>query len=196
VAERPTFLDEPPASEAVERLYEQDVETDGYVGNVSRLWGWQPEVHDQFAAVRALVTKESSLSPREVAVLVTATVSARRDSYCALAWGSRLAELADEDTAAAVIGGDDESLSERERALAEWARQTVRDPNATTAEDVERLRAAGLSDRDIFEATAYVAFRLAFSTVNDALGAAPDRQLAEEAPAKVKAAIAFGRPPG
>jgi alkylhydroperoxidase family enzyme len=95
-----------------------------------------------------------------------------------------------------VIGGDDGALTERERALAEWGRQAVRDPNTTTTEDVERLRAAGLDDREIFEATAYVAFRLAFSTVNDALGATPDPQLVDEAPARVREAVDFGRAPG
>jgi alkylhydroperoxidase/carboxymuconolactone decarboxylase family protein YurZ len=33
-------------------------------------------------------------------------------------------------------------------------------------------------DEEIFDATVFVAFRLAFSTVNDALGARPDLQLA------------------
>jgi uncharacterized peroxidase-related enzyme len=196
VSERPTFLDEPPASDDSKRLYADDLESDGYVGNMTRLWSWRPEVYEQFFALRSLVTKESTLSEREVAVLVTATVSARRDSYCALAWGTRLAQLADEGTAAGVIGGDDGALTERERALAEWGRQAVRDPNATTTEDVERLRAAGLDDREIFEATAYVAFRLAFSTVNDALGATPDTQLVDEAPARVREAVDFGRAPG
>jgi hypothetical protein len=56
------------------------------------------------------------------------------------------------------------------------------------------LRAAGLSDREIFEATVYVAFRLAFSTVNDALGARPDQRLVASAPPEVRAAVAYGRP--
>jgi alkylhydroperoxidase/carboxymuconolactone decarboxylase family protein YurZ len=71
----------------------------------------------------------------------------------------------------------------------------VRDPNATTEGQIERLREAGLGDREIFEATAFVAFRLAFSTINDALGAAPDQQLAEAAPRAVRAAVSYGRPP-
>jgi hypothetical protein len=71
----------------------------------------------------------------------------------------------------------------------------VRDPNATTKADIERLRELGLGDREIFEATVLVAFRLAFSTINDALGAAPDKQLADTAPAPVRAAVDYGRPP-
>ena len=48
--------------------------------------------------------------------------------------------------------------------------------------------------REIFEATAFIAFRVAFSTVNDALGARPDLALAEAAPAAVRAAVSYGRP--
>jgi len=58
-----------------------------------------------------------------------------------------------------------------------------------------QLREVGLGDREIFEATSFIAFRLAFSTVNDALGAAPDKQLVDEAPELVRAAVSYGRPP-
>jgi len=60
---------------------------------------------------------------------------------------------------------------------------------------VDALRAAGLSDRDIFEVTAFVALRLAFSTVNDALGAQPDPELVAAAPPEVREAVTYGRVP-
>jgi uncharacterized protein YciW len=138
----------------------------------------------------------SALTDRDWAVLVTATAAERNDSYCSLAWGARLAALIDDETAAQVIAGDPApQLSERESALAAWARNVVRDPNSTTETDVARLRDVGLGDREIFEATAFVAFRLAFSAINDALGAAPDKQLSEAAPEPVRAAIDYGRSP-
>jgi alkylhydroperoxidase/carboxymuconolactone decarboxylase family protein YurZ len=65
----------------------------------------------------------------------------------------------------------------------------------TAAQVVARLREVGLGDREIFEATALIAFRLAFSTINDALGAAPDRQLADAAPDPIRAAVSYGRAP-
>jgi alkylhydroperoxidase family enzyme len=86
-------------------------------------------------------------------------------------------------------------LSGRERALQRWAELVVRDPNSVTAQDVTDLRAAGLSDREILEATAFVGLRLAFSTINDALGARPDAELAASAPKAVREAVAYGRPP-
>ncbi|MGW9197206.1 carboxymuconolactone decarboxylase family protein [Micromonospora chersina] len=188
------FLTDPPLSPAVTAAYEGDLTSDGYVNNLTRVWCWRPDVLASFQAVRADLLAGSALSPREVAVLVAATAAARGDAYCALAWGARLADLSDEATAAQVLRGADGDLSERENALAAWSRQVVRDPNAATEAQVERLRDAGLGDQEIFEATTLIAFRLAFSTVNDALGARPDPQLAEKAPRLVREAVTFGRP--
>jgi hypothetical protein len=61
--------------------------------------------------------------------------------------------------------------------------------------DVAQLREAGFSDREIFEITVFIAFRLAFSTVNDALGVAPDWQLAAGVPPQVRDPVNFGRKP-
>ena len=71
----------------------------------------------------------------------------------------------------------------------------MRGGTATTAADVERLRDNGLTDREIFEATTFIAFRLAFSTVDNALGAEPDQQHVEAASEAVGKAVSFGRPP-
>jgi uncharacterized peroxidase-related enzyme len=196
VSDPTMFLDEPPASDARDAALDEDRSADGYVNNYTRLWCWRPDLHAEFRALRSSLTDSSALTDRDRAVLVTATASEREDSYCSLAWGARLARLSDEATAAAIIaGGPAPGLSEREAALAGWARLVVRDPNATTQADVDRLRDAGLGDREIFEATAFVALRLAFSTINDALGAAPDKQLADTVPTAVRAAVDYGRPP-
>ena len=190
------FLSEPPESEARDASYAEDLESDGYVGNNTRLWAWRPEISRSFMELRTDLRKESALTEREWAVLVVSTVATLGDSYCSLAWGPRLAELTDDETAARVLAGQSATgLSKRETALSEWARRVVRDPNGTSQADVARLRDAELGDREIFEATAFIAFRLALALVNDALGAAPDKQLADAAPAQVRAAITFGRAP-
>jgi alkylhydroperoxidase family enzyme len=93
-----------------------------------------------------------------------------------------------------VVDGVDDGLSTSERAIAAWARKVARDPNGTTAADVQELRAAGFSDSQVFTITAFVALRLAFSTVNDALGLRPDAALRSTTPASVREAVTFGRP--
>ena len=191
-----SFLTDPPSSPAVTAAYDDDVASDGYVNNLTRVWCWRPDIQTSFQTLRGDLLATSTLSPREVAVMVAATAAARGDSYCALAWGIRLAGLSNETTAGQVLRGQATELSNREAALERWSRQVVLDPNATTEADVDRLRGAGLSEREIFEATAWIALRMAFSTVNDALGARPDAQLAENAPRIIREAVAYGRPPG
>jgi uncharacterized peroxidase-related enzyme len=189
------FLHDPPESPAATAVYDSTRESDGYVANFLRVWCWRPDLFKQFVGLRLALMGSTTLSDREQAVIVAATVSAFGDSYCSLAWGSKLAKLAGDETAGGVIAGEvPGELSPREAALCAWCRTVVRDPMATTPEQVDALRAAGFDDREILEATLLLSLRLAFSTVNDALGAQPDRQLADAAPTPVRDAVAFGRP--
>ena len=190
------FLPLPKTTDAVERIYKSNQAAQGFVMNLTSAWAWRPDIFESFAALRAQLTSSSDLSMRDQAILVCATASQLRDSYCSLAWGKTLAAEAGAATAAAVLtDGDDTALTARDRALAAWARKVVADPNSTTRSDIDTLRSVGLDDRTIFEATAFAAFRLAFSTVNDALGANPDWQLVKTAPAEVRSAVTYGRPP-
>jgi len=195
MTEPASFLAEPPEAEAVRSVHESYVAEDGYVANYARVWCWRPEILTAFADLRSEVVSRSSLSPREVAVMVVATASTLGDSYCSLAWGKRLSGLAGEEAAAALLKGDEGSLSKREAALARWARKVVQDPNATTEADVEQLRDAGLGEQEIFEATVWIGMRLGFSTINDALGIRPDRELARRVPKLVGDSVKFGRAP-
>src|SRR4249919_3125120 len=182
--DRSTFLGPAETEDARAMLADQEA-SDGYIANYMKVWAWRPDVFASYVATRGAVVEGSTLTERDLAVLVTATAAQRGDSYCSLAWGTRLARLTDADAAAEVIGGGVPSaLSEREAVLASWARQVVRDPNGTTPSDVDGLRAAGLDDQAIFDAT-----------VNDALGAAPDKQLVDKVPAPVRDAVRYGRTP-
>jgi uncharacterized peroxidase-related enzyme len=191
-----SYLEEPDRSADVQALYDEDLTDDGYVWNVSRLWAHQPQTVAQLFELMSQAFKPSGLRFRQRAILVAATASTLGDSYCSLAWGGKLAGAADPALAAAVLSGTDAGLTDQEQALARWARKVARDPNATTPADVQALRDAGLDDGQIFAVTAFVALRLAFSTINDALGAQPDAQLAESLPDEVRAAVTYGRPPG
>lgn len=190
-----SFLGGAPDDEGARRLYDEDLEGDGYVMNLTRVWAHAPELQDGVRATLAAAAEAGGLTPRQRGVLVSATAATVGDAYCALAWGTRLAGEVGADVAAGVIGGDDGGLDPTDAALARWARRVARDPNGTTAADVEALRQAGLDDAQILAVTVFVALRLAFSTVNDALGARPDPELAAQAPAEVRAAVTFGRSP-
>lgn len=189
------FLSEPrELSAAARAAYDDDRAELGYVMNVTRVWAHDAESLDTLFEVLGRVATRAGLSDRDRGILVAATASTLGDSCCSFAWGGRLADATTPELSAGVLTGRDEGLDEREHVLAAWARRVVADPNGVTAADVERLRDVGYDDGQVHAVTTFVALRLAFSTVNDALGARPDRQLVVDAPAAVRAAVGWGRP--
>ncbi|HEX2382591.1 MAG TPA: methyltransferase domain-containing protein [Acidimicrobiales bacterium] len=190
------FLAAPTSTPEQQRLYDDDEAGLGYVMNLSRLWAHLPAALDGLSDLLGQVVSAASITFRQRCVLVTAAASTLGDSYCSLAWGKKLADVASPEVALGVIRGDDEDLDAVEKALAKWARRVVGDPNAIGAEDVEALREAGFDDAQIFAITSFVALRVAFSTVNDALGVRPDHQLASSMPESVRSAVTFGRAVG
>lgn len=186
------FLDEPPDGDGARRLFADDLTYMGWVMNVSRLWAWQPESQEVLFGLLGSVS--DGFSMRQRGILVAACASTLGDSYCSMAWGGKLAKESDAETAVGVLRGTDEGLTPAERAMARWARVVVDDPNSITQADVDDVRSAGFSDADVFAMTVFVALRIAFSTVNDALGARPDPELRGFSPPEVIAAVDFGRP--
>jgi uncharacterized peroxidase-related enzyme len=170
-----------------------DVARLGFVMNATHLWAHLPTAKQTLFDLMELAAEGARLTPRQRALLVTATATSLGDPYCSVAWGARLAATAGVDVAVQVIRETRADLADADRVLAEWANKVVTQPTATTAGDVEALRAAGFDDTQIFALTAYVAFRVAFSLVNDSLGASPDDGLIERAPREVIDAIGVGR---
>lgn len=188
-----TFLSRPSGEEA-ERLREADRAGYGFTMNLTELWAHDPGAKDAFFDLAAGLCETAGLDLRDRGVLTAATAATHSDSYCAIAWGGKLAAAADEEVALAVLRGDDDALTPRDRALAGWARRVAGDPSATTAADLQPLREVGLDDRAIFALTTYIGLRLAFSTVNAALGASPDADLRRLASEAVVDAVTWGRP--
>ena len=188
-----SFLEEPPVSPEVRALYDEDLTDEGYVWNATRLWAHQPATLDRLFELMSQALTPSGLRFRQRAILVIAAASALGDSYCSLAWGGKLGKASDAALAAGVLNGIDDGLTDQEKAMAAWARKVASDPNATTPADIQALRDSGLDDGQIFAITAFVALRLAFSTINDALGSQPDAQLAQSLPPEVRDAVTYGR---
>jgi alkylhydroperoxidase family enzyme len=188
------FLGAPEPTAEARRLFDDDLAEVGYVTNGSRLWAHRPEAYERLSKLWQDTAAAHGLDVRQRGILVAACASTLGDSYCSLAWGCKLAGASDAETAAAVLRGDDTGLSAGERTMAAWARKVARDPNHTSAADVRELRDAGFGDAQIFSITLFVALRLAFSTVNDALGARPDAAFRSAAPEAVRHAVTYGRP--
>jgi SAM-dependent methyltransferase len=189
----PHFLREAPITSESDALYSEDVDDLGFVMNVTRLWSWQPTTVQEFFDLMGRATK-GRLTFRERGLIVLATASSIDDSYCSTAWAHKLTPTVGADVAAAVLRGDDSALTPIEQAMTSWIRRVMRNATATTTNDIDDLRRAGIDDDKIFALTFYAAMRMAFSTLNNALGAHPDSQFRASVAPQVIAAIDYGRP--
>lgn len=66
------FLDEPAESAAQHKMYDDDLADDGYVWNVSRLWGHQPAAQQRLFGLMGEMVPAAGLSNRQRGVLVAA----------------------------------------------------------------------------------------------------------------------------
>src|ERR1700689_5220777 len=136
------FLELPSITPEAQALFDEDVAEDGYVMNVTKLSSHNAVLVTNLFDLMRQAVADQDLTFRQRGILVAACASTLGDSYCSLAWGSKLAGVSDSETAAAVIRGSDEGLGDDERALASWARKVVRDPNQTMIQDIDALRSA------------------------------------------------------
>ena len=180
--DRAGFLASPDMTPEARKLLDEDIDEFGYVMNLTRIWAYQPATNDALFDLMKGALVGRLLDVRTRGILVTATASTLGDSYCSLVWGNRLATASDASTAVTVLRAQDGSLAAGDQAIAAWARKVARNPNHTTEADVQTLRDVGYTDAEIFAMTVYIALRLAFSTVNDSLGARPDAELRTASP--------------
>jgi alkylhydroperoxidase family enzyme len=161
---------------------------DGEGTNMERAFALRPEV---YAAWRELVTAVKDSSDERRYELATLAAARRlRSSYCSLAHGKVLAEkFYDFESVPTLPDG----LDGADRAIMAFAEQVVADATTVTQEDIEELRAHGLSDSEIFDVVLAATIRCFFSKTLDALGVQPDAEFAELDPA-FREALIGGRP--
>jgi alkylhydroperoxidase family enzyme len=87
----------------------------------------------------------------------------------------------------------DAGLDEVDVAVMDLADKVVADATSVTEEDVDRLRALGLSDTDIFDVVVAAAARCFFSKTLDALGVQADAHFGELDP-DLLGTLVVGRP--
>ena len=179
---------ETPAESA---LYDADLEQQGYVANMTRVFAHRPEL---WAAWRGLVgALRGSMDWRRYELVTVAAARELRSSYCMLAHGKVLVEeFYDADQVRAIVEGHG-PLDEVDRAVMQLGAKVARDAAAVTVDDIARLRALGLSDGEILDVVATAGARCFFSKTLDALGAEPDAAYRELDPA-MRAELVVGRP--
>lgn len=163
---------------AVRAMYAREQAACGYVPNYAKVFSLRPEILALWERLLSGVKRHAE--PRRYEMATVAAAQALRSSYCGLGHVRALARhLPPEQVRAVVAASEQPELSAADAAVVRFARKVARQAHAVTAEDVEALRRVGLGDEEIFDLAAIVAVRAFFTTVLDALGAAPDSALGD-----------------
>lgn len=182
------------ADAEVRRLFEAERGRNGYVPNYAKVFSLRPQVYEAWAGLNGAIKSGMDLRTYELATLAAART--RRSSYCALAHGKVLRDKFFTSGTLAQMAGDHHSagLDQVDVAVMDFADKVAEAPTQVTAEDIDALRALGLSDEDIFDVVLATAARCFFSTVLDAVGVQADAEFRSSLEPELQAALTVGRP--
>jgi uncharacterized peroxidase-related enzyme len=186
-----TPVPEDAASDAVAAMYETDRQTFGYLPNFTQGFSHRPDVYAAWRRLNGAVKANMDLRRYELATVAAA--KRLRSSYCTLAHGSVLLDkFLSQDELRAVVNGH-AALDEPDAAVMDLADKVADDATSVTQDDIDRLRAHGLTDADILDVVLAAAVRCFFSKVLDGLGVQADARFAELEP-DLRDALTVGRP--
>lgn len=133
----------------------------GFVPNVLRAFSFDMAKLEAFLAYRNdLMLGPSGLSTLEREMIATAVSAQNRCFYCMTVHGASVRQLAGDPILGEqmVMNYRAARLSKRQRAMLDFAIKLTVEPWAIETEDRARLKAAGFSDRDVWDIAAVAAF--------------------------------------
>ena len=168
------------ADGAVKAMYDAAEASEGYLPNQVQLFSLNPAAR---AAWRQLVEAiNADMDHRRYELVTLAAAATVRCRYCVSAHAAVVMESDYFDRAQVEeIARDFRSaggLDARDKEIMVFAEKVALDANRVAPEDVDHLRAHGLSDREIFDVTLAAAARVFYSKVLQAMDAEPDAALA------------------
>jgi len=166
----------------------------GYLPNYAAAFASRPEIARAWTTLNLAV--RNGMDRRRYELATVAAARARRSTYCTLAHAKFLRDACGDEAAmlafaAAPDGGE---LDAVDGAIVRFATKVATDPAAIGRDDVEQLRAVGLSDEDVADIVFAVAARAFFATVLDGAGVQADHQLGAEFDERVTEQLTVGRP--
>jgi uncharacterized peroxidase-related enzyme len=133
----------------------------GFVPNVLKAYAFDMAKLSAFVAMyNDLMLAPSGLSKLEREMIAVAVSAHNRCYYCLVAHGAAVRELSGDPPLGELVAMNYRAarLSQRERAMLDFAVKLTAEPWLVEGDDRERLRDAGFSDRDIWDIAAVAGF--------------------------------------
>ena len=151
----------------------------GFVPNVLQAWLLRPaKLRNFIRAYDELMLAPSGLSKLEREMIAVAVSAANRCYYCLVAHGAAVRKLSGDPQLGEMLAFNYRvaELSDRQRAMLDFALLLTEAPHEVTAEDRQALREEGFSDEDIFDIAEVAAFFNYTNRVAHAVDMMPNAQ--------------------
>jgi uncharacterized peroxidase-related enzyme len=186
-------IPEDAATGATAEYYRQQREGWGFLPNYAAAFGLRPDVAQAWNGLNVAI--RNGMDRRRFELATIAAARALRSTYCTTAHSKFLRDVCGDEESLHRIAEDPagETLDEQDAAIYRFATKVATDAASVGQDDVDRLRAAGLSDPDIADVVYAVAARCFFTRVLDGLGAQLDVQTAQAFDPALYASMVVGR---
>ncbi|MFL6161464.1 MAG: carboxymuconolactone decarboxylase family protein [Jatrophihabitantaceae bacterium] len=183
------------ATGALADYYRQQTTAWGFLPNYAAAFSTRPDVAQAWNALNAAV--RNGMDRRRFELATIAAARALHSTYCTAAHSKFLRDVCGDQPTVGLIAADPSgaTLDDQDRAVYEFAGQVAADASSITQSDVDKLRAAGLSDPEIADIVFAAAARSFFTRVLDGLGAQLDHQTAATFSPELLSTMVVGRPP-
>ncbi|GAC58758.1 hypothetical protein GOHSU_48_00180 [Gordonia hirsuta DSM 44140 = NBRC 16056] len=185
MSDRITALDLPAAelSEQTTRYFEVCREKLGMVPNVLQAYTFDEAKLTAFTGMyNDLMLGESGLSKLEREMIAVVVSSINKCYYCLTAHGAAVRQLSGDPELGEllVMNFRAATLSERQRAMLEFAEKLTESPAKMDEADRQALREAGFSDRDIWDIASTAAFYNMTNRVASAIDMRPNPEYSSQ----------------
>ena len=191
------FIDTVPeeaAEGALAEFYQQQKGAWGFLPNFAEAFSTRPDVAKAWSMLNKTV--RDGMDRRRFEIATIGAARALRSTYCTAAHSKFLRDECDDEPTMIAIAEDPSGagLSEQDRAVYEFAALVALDASSIQQNDVDALRALGLSDADVADVVFAAAARSFFTRVLDGLGAQLDLQTAGTFAPDILESMVVGRP--
>lgn len=164
------------ATGAIAHVYKKEKEGAGFVPESARCFTTRPDLLPLFDAFFDGVRGGFSLEARDWCLITLIAAKHIHSTYCSHVYSQRLTALLGSKGAVLAIQRDyrNAGLPEREVAMLAYAERIATEAHRVEQADIDRLRAAGFSDRNICDIALCVSLRCLISKFVDATGAVPE----------------------
>ena len=144
----------------VRERIEEEAERAGFTPNVFLAYAYLPSHFRAFFGYYDAITQDSELTKAEIEMIIVATSSANDCYYCNVAHGALLRIYSEDPLLADQIVANHRAadVSDRHRVMLDFAVKLTESPGRVDETDMQVMREAGFSDRQIWDVASVCAF--------------------------------------